>query len=142
MNTLRDPIPYAHRHASGMCCPLSVTTVRAGFPSPAEDHADASLDIAAHLVRHQAATFFVHARGDSMKGAGILDGDLLVVDRALEPRDGSIVIACVAGEFTVKRYRRNAAGAWLEAANPSYPRIEVAEDDAIWGVVAHAIHSF
>lgn len=75
-----------------------------------------------------------------MDGAGIRDGALLVVDRALEAVDGNVVIAIVSGELTVKRLRRRQGRTWLEAANPKYPAIEVTEEDAIWGVATHAVN--
>jgi len=90
----------------GRRIPLFAAGVPAGFPSPADDYIDRHLDLHEHLIEHPAATFYVRASGDSMVGAGIHDGDLLIVDRAVEPRDGHIVIAVVHGELTVKRLRR------------------------------------
>ena len=89
-----------------------------------------------------AATYFVRARGDSMAGAGVQDGDLLVVDRSLDPEDGSTVIACVDGEFTVKTYRRDKSGVRLEAANPAYPPIRFAGEMElrVFGVVTAVVH--
>ena len=88
--------------ASATSLPLYLAPVAAGFPSPAEDYQDRRLDLHEHLVRNHAATFFLRASGDSMIRAGILDGDLLVVDRSLVPGNGSVVIAAVEGELTVK----------------------------------------
>lgn len=118
--------------------------VAAGFPSPADDHLEGPLDLNEHLVAHPAATFVVTVEGDSMAGAGIRDGDLLVVDWAREARDGSIVVAVVDGELTVKRLRKGRNGVWLEAENPAYPAIVFHEGKelVIWGVVAHAIRSY
>lgn len=119
--------------------------VAAGFPSPADDHLEGPLDLNAHLVAHPAATFVVRVAGDSMAGAGIRDGDLLVVDRAREPAPDAIVVAVVDGELTVKRLRVGPRGrVRLEAENPAYPPIEPGEgaELRIWGVVAHAIHSY
>lgn len=118
--------------------------VAAGFPSPADDHLDAPLDLNAHLVEHPAATFVVKVQGDSMSGAGIRDGDLLVVDRAREAKSGAIVVAVVDGELTVKRLRVGRDGVRLEAENPAYRPILVRESAelVIWGVVAHAIRSY
>jgi len=92
--------------------------------------------------RPTAATYFVRAQGDSMSGAGVQDGDLLVVDRSLEPEDGSMVIACVDGEFTVKTYRRDRRGVRLEAANPAYPPIRFAGEMElrVFGVVTAVVH--
>jgi DNA polymerase V len=116
--------------------------VPAGFPSPADDYTEHSLDLNEYLVKHPAATFFVRVRGQSMIGAGIHDGDLLVVDRALEPRDGNVVIAIVDGDLTVKRIRRRDGKMFLCPENDAYPAIEVSPETGlrIWGVVAHAIH--
>lgn len=114
--------------------------VPAGFPSPADDHVDRKLDLNEHLIRRPAATFFVKADGASMLGAGIGDGDLLVVDRSLTPGAGDIVIAVVHGELTVKRLR-NLGHVWVLAAESSgFPDILL--DDAgcdVWGVVTHSI---
>jgi len=101
--------------------PRLVGTVVAGFPSPAEQYVEPQLDLNALLVSRPAATFFVRVAGDSMDGAGILDGDLLVVDRSLRPASGDIIIAAVDGEFTVKRFRSDAKGVRLEPENPAYP---------------------
>ena len=91
---------------SGRRIPLFLTGVPAGFPSPADDYIDCHLDLHEHLIEHPAATFYVRASGNSMVQAGIHDGDLLIVDRAVEPHDGHIVIAVVLGELTVKRLRQ------------------------------------
>jgi DNA polymerase V len=93
-------------------------------------------------VRNETATFFLHASGDSMEGAGIRDGDLLVVDRSLEPRNGRTVIAAVGGELTVKRLARRGGRILLVPANPDYPEFDVTdrEDLCIWGVVTYAVH--
>ena len=124
--------------------PLYGSRVAAGFPSPADDHLEKPLDLNEHLVRHPAATYFVRVEGDSMDGAGIRNGDILVVDRALEPRSGSIVVAVVNGELTVKRLDIRDRRLWLVPENPAYAPIEIREGTelAIWGVVAHAIRSF
>ena len=118
--------------------------VAAGFPSPADDHLEGPLDLNAHLVAHPAATFVVRVEGDSMTGAGIRDGDLLVVDRSREAKSGAIVVAVVDGALTVKRLRVGRQGVRLEPENPAYKPIEVREgaELVIWGVVAHAIRSY
>ena len=122
--------------------PLMSSTVVAGFPSPAEQYVERPLDLNERRVARPAATYFVRAQGDSMSGAGVQDGDLLVVDRSLEPEDGSMVIACVDGEFTVKTYRRDRAGVRLEAANPAYPPIKFAGEMElrVFGVVTAVVH--
>ncbi len=124
--------------------PLYGARVSAGFPSPADDFIEDTLDLNTLLIRHPAATFFVRVEGESMVGAGIYPRDILVVDRALEPWDKAVVVAAVDGELTVKRMRRRGTKVLLEAENPEYPPIEVPPDATlhIWGVVIHVIHSF
>ena len=122
--------------------PLYGSGVSAGFPSPADDYLEGALDLNEHLVKEPAATFFVRARGDSMTGAGIHDGDLLVVDRSREARDGSVVIVSLNGELTGKRYVCRGEQVWLEPENPAYQGILLNEEDDVrtWGVVTNVIH--
>lgn len=131
--------------ASGcVLVPVAGGAVRAGFPSPAEDYVEGALDLNAHLIRHPAATFIMRVEGESMTGAGIFPGDLLIVDRSIEARDGHVVIAAVAGELTVKRLKGR-PGAWrLVAEHPDFPPIALSADDpdgssAIWGVVSSSV---
>lgn len=121
---------------------MFIVTVPAGFPSPAEDYAEGPLDLNRYLIHHPAATFFVRVKGDSMTGAGIYCGDLLIVDRALNPASGSIVIAVVNGDLTVKRFHLAQGRISLLPENPAYPPIEIGHDTdfSIWGVVTKAIH--
>lgn len=123
--------------------PLYTVRVSAGFPSPAEDYLEGQLDLNKYLIEHPAATYFVRVAGDSMVNAGIHSGDLLIVDRALEPRDKSIVIANINGELTVKRIRLRRGKILLVPENDDYPTqsIEGDMDFNIWGVVRHVIHS-
>ncbi len=116
--------------------------VPAGFPSPAADYEEQKLDLNEHLVRNPAATFFVRVSGDSMTGAGIHHGDLLVVDRSVRPRDKNVVIAVVNGELTVKRIRIGAKKVTLEPENHNYASQEITEEVAfeVWGVVTSVIH--
>jgi DNA polymerase V len=122
--------------------PLFEAGVSAGFPSPAADYEEGRLDLNSHLIRNPAATFFVKAVGDSMVGAGIHSGDLLVVDRSLEPRDKNIVIAVINGELTVKRIRIRKRRITLEPENEDYPSQEISEETEfeVWGVVTSVIH--
>ena len=124
--------------------PLMATPVAAGFPSPAEQYIESPLDLNELLVHRPAATFFVRAAGDSMTGAGIRPGDILVVDRSLEARDGSIVIACVDNEFTVKFLRSDGERWYLQPANRKYKPITFSEgmELRIFGVVTAVIHQF
>ena len=124
-------------------CPLFLVPVSAGFPSPADDYLEDQLDLNQHLIKHEAATFFVKVRGDSMIGAGIHSGDLLIVDRALEPVDRSVVIAVVNGELTVKRMCRRNGQLMLVPDNGDYEPLQITEctDFEVWGVVTHVIHA-
>ena len=122
--------------------PLYLSPVAAGFPSPAEDYVEQRLDLHRHLVRNEAATFFLHASGQSMTGAGIQDGDLLVVDRSVEAAHGRVVIAALDGELLVKRLVRREGRVLLVAEHPGYPDFDITEREHvhIWGVVTYAIH--
>lgn len=132
---------YTPRKSPGSSVPLAGASVHAGFPSPADDYAEQPLDLHGYLVKNPAATFIVKACGDSMIGAGIHDGDLLVVDRSRNAIDGSVVVAHVDGQFTVKRLRKTNGRVWLAAANSKYTDIPVSNDDMVWGVVVHSIHT-
>ncbi|HDP24837.1 MAG TPA: translesion error-prone DNA polymerase V autoproteolytic subunit [Deltaproteobacteria bacterium] len=122
--------------------PLFTAGISAGFPSPADDFIDRSLDLNEFLVTHPSATFFVRVEGTSMIQAGIHPGDILIVDRALEPLPGSIVVAVLDGEFTVKRFQRVEGKSFLLAENPDF--VPVAIEDRtqveVWGVVTYVIH--
>lgn len=125
----------------GAAIPMAAGEVRAGFPSPAEDYVEAELDLVQHLVRHPSATFYVRAKGDSMHDYGIFDGDILIVDRSLEPRPGAILVAAVDGDLTVKRYELIGQRPCLVAGNPHYPPISLNGHDChVWGVVTHNVH--
>lgn len=129
---------------SSLKIPLFGHTVRAGFPSPADDYVADTLDLNEHLIHRKEATFFVQASGESMIGAGIHDGDLLVVDRSITPTNGRIVIATVDGEFTVKRLEKTATSVRLLPENPDFQPIEFKSEQElqIWGVVTSVIHQF
>ena len=124
--------------------PLYLSPVQAGFPSAADDYLDRNIDLNEHLIKHPAATFFVKVKGDSMIGAGIYSGDMLIVDRSQESKNNSVVVAILNGEFTVKRLRKQEGKIFLIAENPNYKPIEIIPgmDFEVWGVVLHAIHSF
>ena len=119
-------------------------SVVAGFPSPAEQYLEPPLDLNELLVKRPAATYFVRVQGDSMVGAGISDGDLLVVDRSLRPADGDVIIASVDGDFTVKTYHRDKDGIRLEPANQAYPiiRLRAGQELDYFGKVTACIHRF
>lgn len=125
--------------AGPLYCELAVP---AGFPSPAQDYFDGRLDLNAHLIHDITSTYLVRVSGDSMQGAGISDGDELVVDRSLAPVDGNVVVAVLDGELTVKRLRLIGGVVRLAAENPDYPDIEIPElaELTIWGVVTRCLH--
>jgi DNA polymerase V len=134
---------YQPQTRTSLALPLFTCPVSAGFPSPAEDFLEGQLDLNRHLIKNPIATFFVRVTGDSMVGAGIHSGDLLVVDRSLEPRDGQVAIAVVDGELLVKRLRWRKSRLFLEAEHPDYPPLQIREamNFEVWGVVTHSIHS-
>lgn len=130
------------RWLSALCLPLFAGKVSAGFPSPAADYVDKTLDLNELLIQKPAATFFVRAQGDSMLGAGIHPNDILVVDRSVEPVSGKIVICALNGELTVKRLVFEQEHWRLCAENPDYPDLILSDELelVIWGVVTSVIH--
>jgi DNA polymerase V len=130
--------PAATDMEGPLYCDLAVP---AGFPSPAQDYFDGRLDLNAHLITDMTSTFLVRVSGHSMQGAGISDGDELVVDRSLTPVDGNVVVAVLDGELTVKRLRLD-GGVRLVAENADYPDIEIPElaELTVWGVVTRCLH--
>ncbi len=128
--------------------PLYASRPAAGFPAPGDDLVERVLDINDLVVKHPAATFFVRVEGDSMVGVGIFSGDVLVVDRAVEARDGHVVVAAVNGELVVKRlsFKKTAGGTMLQlvSENDTYAPIVVGEDETcfVWGVVVGSVRQF
>ncbi len=124
--------------------PLGHDCISAGFPSPAQDFAEASIDLNRELIRNPSSTFFGRVKGDSMRDAGISDGDLLVIDKSIRPADGMIAVCFIDGEFTVKRIRSDKDCCWLLPANEAYRPIRVDSGNhfLIWGIVIHVIKSF
>lgn len=122
--------------------PLLIRPVPAGFPSPATDYYEERLSLEEHMIEHAEATFFVRVKGQSMTDFGIHDGDLLVVDRALEPTDRSVVVAVVDGQFTVKQLCKLQTGILLRAGNRGHGDILVSGDQelVVWGVVRWSVH--
>lgn len=130
--------------ATTLPLPYADDGIRAGFPSPAQDYMDKSLDFNRELIRHPAATFYAKVVGQSMIKAGIDEGDIIVVDRSLTPRQDDIVVAYVNGEFTMKYLdlsMREYGEIWLRPGNDSFPPFRITSDDdcTIWGVVAKII---
>ena len=122
---------------------LYTASISAGFPSPAEDHLDVGLDLNEYLIKHPSSTFYIYVKGNSMIDAGIFDGDLMIVDRSLNPISNSIVVAVINGEFTVKRISKKGDNVYLLPDNKHYKPICVDNTDfLVWGVVTHTIHHF
>jgi DNA polymerase V len=115
--------------------------ISAGFPSPALDFVENSIDLNKHLVKHPSATFYGRVKGDSLINAGIDNGDLLIIDRSLEPKNGKIAVCYIDGEFTAKRIKISKNEIWLISENENYKPIRVTEENdfLIWGIVTHVI---
>ena len=129
---------------SEMELPLISAGISAGFPSPAMDFIDLTIDLNKHVVKHPSCTFYGRVKGESMKDEGINDGDLLVIDKSLEPQNGKIAICYIDGEFTVKKIKLEKDSCWLMPANENYQPIRVDKDNdfLIWGIVTHVLKSF
>jgi DNA polymerase V len=134
-------VPRARARARGPALPLYAGRVPAGFPSPADDYVEERLDLHELTGAGSPSSYFLRVAGESMTGAGIHHGDVLVVDRALAPTSGSVVVASIDGELTVKRYVVRGRRAALLAANPDYPAIEIGDGQElrVWGVVTHSL---
>lgn len=115
--------------------------IQAGFPSPAQDFMDLAIDLNKVLVRNPASTFYGRVKGDSMIDAGIHDGDLLIIDKSLDPRSGDMAVCFIDGEFTIKYIKIERKAIWLIPANDEYKPIKVTEDNdfLIWGIVTYSI---
>lgn len=124
--------------------PFFQHSVQAGFPSPADDYLRSVVSLDEELILHPAATFLVRVVGESMRDANISEGDVLIVDKALDPRHGDVVIAALDGELTVKRLSRRGGRIRLLPANPQYPVIEISPEQelVIWGVVTATIRRY
>ncbi len=118
--------------------------IHAGFPSPAAEYAGERIDIVRELSRHPDTTFYAMVSGESMRDAGLQNGDIIVIDKSLTPKNGDIIVAAIDGEFTIKEFRMDSSGqcAWLIPHNEAYQPIRVTEEDnfSVWGVVTHCIH--
>jgi len=121
--------------------PLATSNVSAGFPSPSEDHFTSKLDINKILIKNPAATFYARVSGVSMIDDGIDDGDILVIDKSVEPQDKCLAVCFIDGEFTLKRFFLKKDGALLMPANKDYKPIRITEDNhfIIWGIVRYII---
>jgi DNA polymerase V len=126
---------------SAISLPLAGTGISAGFPSPADEYMEAGIDLNVELIRNPDATFFGRVKGYSMKDAGISDGDVLVIDKSLEPRNGSIAVCFLDGEFTVKRILKEKEALFLLPANNEFKPIRITEENdfLVWGIVTYVI---
>ncbi|MDB0006837.1 translesion error-prone DNA polymerase V autoproteolytic subunit [Flavobacteriales bacterium] len=142
LNTSEKLQFYAIEEASFDDVPLYGDSVPAGFPSPADDYLDMDLNLHDYLVQHPSATFCVRAIGDSMVDAGIQSSDVMVIDRALTPKNNDIILAVVNGEFTVKRIKKSEDELYLMPANENYKPMKITEEMnfQVWGVVTFIIH--
>ena len=120
---------------------LAQEKISAGFPSPADDFKELRISIDQEVVRNEEATFYARVSGESMQGAGLDDGDLLVIDRSMEPKNGKIAVCCIDGEFTVKRLKVVEDGVFLIPENPKYQPIKVTEENEliVWGIVTYVV---
>lgn len=135
---------YTVNYNSELNLPFVDTGISAGFPSPADDFIELSIDLNKALIKNRDTTFFAKVRGHSMKNAGIDDGDLLVIDRSLEPQNNKIAICQIDGDFTVKRIKIEKNIIWLIAENEDFNPIKVTPENEfiIWGIVIHSVKSF
>lgn len=124
--------------------PVINAGISAGFPSPAMDFIDVSIDMNNYLIKRPTATFYGRVKGVSMKNCGIDDGDLLVIDKSIPPSNNKIAVCYIDGEFTVKRINVNEGACWLIPENKNYKPIKITEDNdfQIWGIVTHVIKTF
>lgn len=122
--------------------PFADAGVHAGFPSPAQDYMEKSLDLNELMIKRPASTFFARVKGDSMQDAGVKDGDILVIDKSLPPRNGAMAVCFIDGEVTLKFVKTGKNCVWLMPANDAYLPIRVTPDNefAIWGIVTYSIH--
>jgi DNA polymerase V len=135
---------YFPDYSTNLELPFIDAGISAGFPSPADDFIELSIDLNKQLIKNKDTTFFAKVKGHSMKNAGIFDGDLLIIDKSLEPQNNKIAICQIDGEFTVKRIKIEKGIVWLIAENEEYEPIKVTpeNDFIIWGIVTNAIKSF
>jgi DNA polymerase V len=142
--TTANIIPIANSLASKASLPLYSTQPAAGFPSPGDDMVEEALNVQELLVKNETSTFFVRVEGNSMEGAGIFSGDILVIDRSVEPVSGKIVVAVVDGGLVVKRLQKTPAGMVLASENTDYKPIVIDEQEGcvVWGVVTGSVRQF
>lgn len=132
---------YSSDISSSLPLPYAEDGIRAGFPSPAQDYMELSIDLNKELIKNPSSTFYGRVVGNSMQDENIVEGDILVIDKSLELADGDLAVCFVDGEFTVKRVRLEKDAAYLVPSNPDYPTIKVTEENEflVWGVVTYTI---
>ena len=132
---------FVPKTESGIGQWLAEESISAGFPSPADDFKEVRISLDKELVKNKEATFYARVDGDSMVGAGLEDGDLLVIDRSLNPENGKIAVCLIDGDFTVKRIKKEKNKLFLVPENEKYKKIEIKEENelVIWGVVEYVI---
>jgi len=132
---------YSSDTSTTLPLPYAEEGIRAGFPSPAQDYMELSIDLNKELVPHPSSTFYGRVKGDSMKDEGIEDGDILVIDKSLELMNDDLAVCFVDGEFTLKRVRIDAAIIWLLPSNKAYPEIPITSENdfIVWGIVTYTI---
>ena len=146
VNLTNMPAPslafFAPDFTTALALPLAASPISAGFPSSAEEFVGLKLNLNDELIKHPEATFYARVKGHSMIDAGIEDGDLLVIDKALDQKDGDIAVCFIDGEFTLKRLALKQDGIYLMPANTEYNPIKITEDNdfLIWGILAYVIH--
>lgn len=135
---------YTIDYSTELNLPYVDAGLKAGFPSPADDFIELSIDLNKEYIKNRDTTFYAKVKGDSMKNAGIFDGDLLIIDKSLEPQDNKIAICQIDGEFTVKRIKIDKDLVWLIAENEDFKPIRVTTENEliIWGIVTASIKKF
>jgi len=144
INTTKSIELYIPDIKSEIKLPFFDVGISAGFPSPADDFIESSIDLNKEFIKHKYTTYFARVKGHSMKNVGINDGDLLIIDKSLEPQNNKIAVCQIDGEFTVKRIRIEKDIIWLIAENEDYQPIKVTPENnfVIWGIVVHCIKTF
>ncbi len=132
---------YSPAYSTNLELPVMPFAVSAGFPSPALDFIDVSIDLNKHLIDHPSATYYGRVQGESMKNAGINDEDLIIIDKSIEPSNGKIAVCYLDGEFTLKRILIKEDGLWLMPENEKYKPIKIEENNnlVVWGIVTYII---
>ena len=133
---------FAPDTSTPLALPFAEQGIKAGFPSPAQDYVEQTIDLNKILIKHPESTFFARVDGNSMENTFIMDGDIAIVDKSLEPREGCKVVAFIDGDYTMKTIKIGKNEIYLIPENPDYPTITVTPEQQflIWGVVTHVIH--